>query len=1151
MVHLHVHSEYSLLDGACRISELAKAAHALGQHACAVTDHGNLFAAVEFYNACLNADIKPIIGCEVYVAPSSRFDRASSEKPYHLVLLCKNNLGYKNLSKLVSLGYTEGFYRVPRIDFSLLEEYHDGLICLSACLAGEVSKLLSMGDYDGARAAALKYRSLFGEDYYLEIMSHDFTEQMLVYAQLIKLSHDTGIELVATNDVHYIKSEDSFAQKILMCINTGKTLDDPDKLELPTDDYYLKSEGEMRALFKSCPRAIDNTERIAEQCNVTFEFGVTKLPFFHLDGVESNERFLRDMAFDGLNKRYGHPSDEAISRVNYELSVISQNGFVDYFLIVWDFVHYAKTHDIPVGCGRGSGAGSLVAYCIGITNIDPLRYNLIFERFLNPEGSKGKKRVSMPDFDIDFCTLKRQRVIDYVISRYGSDHVAQIITFGTLAAKQAIRDCARVMGLPYKTGDIAARAVPRGMTLSEAIEKSAEFRKLYSSNEDVHAIADAAKRIENMPRNAATHAAGVVITKDPVVEYVPLFSRDGAVSTQYTMTVLEKLGLLKMDFLGVSNLTIIDKCVKEIQKENPDFSIDDIPLDDPKVYEMLSMGRTQGVFQFESAGITAMLVKLSPKSIDDLIAAISLYRPGPMESIPKYIRNKRNPSLVTYRHPLLKKVLENTYGCIIYQEQVLQIFRELAGYSYGRADTVRRAMKKKNHEVLENERRAFIYGDEECCGALANGVDEKTANDIFDDMLSFASYAFNKSHAASYATISYQTAYLKCNYYKPYMASLLTVTNYEKPHKLYDYLNDVKHSGLKILPLDINKSSSAFKTEADGIRFGLLAVKGMGEMVINSIEKERRLNGDFECFTDFCNRVASSGLGLKGCEALIKSGALDCFPTNRHQMLACADIVMKQAQHTARDNAQGQIDFFGMGQMTSSRAESIPEMAEYDRQTLLDYEYEATGMYLSGHPLDDYEPFAECSGCVSLAQLSDADSNDRFKNDSPIEVMLRVTSKRLIKTKKGDMMCFMQGEDKTGAIEVIVFPKTFDDAQPLLRNGAPLHIFGRVSVKDDEPLKIIADVIETGKRFLQQCSASDIFVRCNSNDREMLERITGIAQDYSSDSGGRLVIFLSDKRISISPKSVKKVRICEELIRQLQSAVGSTSVRFMKKGRMK
>ncbi len=1139
-VHLHVHSEYSLLDGACRVRELARAAKELGQAACAVTDHGNLFAAIEFYNACLDEGIKPIIGCEVYVAERSRFERASTERAYHLILLCKSNEGYHNLSKLVSRSYTEGFYRRPRIDKELLKEYHNGLICLSACLAGEVSRRLSEGNYKAAREAATSYREIFGEDYYLEIMSHDFPEQMEVFSQLIRLSDDTGIPLCATNDVHYIDKNDSYAQKILMCINTGKTLDDAGRLELPTDDYYLRSSDEMTELFSACPQAVQNSAEIAAQCDISFEFGKTKLPFFKKDGVKDNYGFLRSMTFEGLKDRCGEVSKRAAERAEYELSVISQMGYVDYFLIVWDFVHYAKTHDIPVGCGRGSGAGSLVAYAIGITDIDPLKYDLIFERFLNPE------RVSMPDFDIDFCTLKRQRVIDYVISRYGADHVAQIITFGTLGAKQALRDCARVMGLPYKTGDIAAKAVIRGMTLSEAIEHSPEFRRLYNSDSRFKELADTARRIENMPRNAGTHAAGVVITKDPVEEYVPLYARDGQVSTQYTMTTLERLGLLKMDFLGVSNLTVIDICVKEIKKTEPNFDIRSIPLDDKGVYEMLSSGRTQGVFQFESAGMTSTIMKLRPEGINDLIAVISLYRPGPMDSIPTYIRNRHDPTLVAYKHPKLKSILEVTYGCIVYQEQVMQIFRELAGYSYGRADIVRRAMAKKKHSVLENERRVFIYGDGECCGAAANGIDPKLANEIFDEMLSFASYAFNKSHAAAYATISYQTAYLKCHYYEPFMASLMTVTLFEKPHKLNDYISDLTQSGTKLLRLDINKSKAGFSAEKGGIRFALLAIKGLGEAMINAIVSEREKNGDYTDFRQFCERLAGAGLNIKACEALIKSGALDCFDNNRREMLSASELVLRQAQQAARADIEGQLNFFGMLEEQSVSKESLPKMSEFDEDLLLEYEFEVTGMYLSAHPLDRFEAFAAAAGCISASSFNETEEAVRLKNDTRVSLLIRLASKKPYKTKNGSMMCFANGEDKSGAVEMIVFPNLYETVQPLLKTSAALYVEGRVSCKDDEPPKLIAEAILTADEFLRSSRRRNICIRCDSSDSAVVERISDIASEFADGNGGEILLFLADKSKLARSRKISRVGITAQLLEKLFDAVGRENVKFMK-----
>ena len=777
-VHLHVHTEYSILDGACRLDDLVKRVKELGQKAVAVTDHGNMYAAVEFYDRCKAHGIKAIIGCEMYVAPRTRFDKQAGidSHPYHLVLLCKNEIGYKNLTKLVTLGYTEGFYSKPRVDIDCLKKYSDGLICLSACLAGEVARKLSNDDYEGAKQTAILYNSVFGQgNYYIEIQNHIFADQQRIIPLQIRLSRETGIPLCATNDAHYIDKSDARAQFVLMCISTGKTVDDKDAMRFPTDEFYIKSEDEMLELFFGCKEAVYNTAKIADMCNFDFEFGNTKLPYFHIDGVDNNEKFLREMCRKGLVKRYGTPSKEASDRLEYELDVITNMGYTDYYLIVWDFINYAKKHDIPVGPGRVSGAGSLCSFCFCITNIVPLKYNLLFERFLNPE------RVSMPDFDIDFCIDGRQQVIDYVTSKYGSDHVSLIVTFGTLKARAAIRDVARAMALPYSLADTVAKLVPRenNITLEKAVETSPDLKKLASDDSRIRELLEMAKKVEGMPRNCSTHAAGVVITKDPVSDYVPLQKNDDQVVTQYTMTVLERLGLLKIDFLGLRNLTVIHNCELAVRKKyDSDFKIDNIPYDDKEVFNMLSSGDTYGVFQLESEGMTATIMRLQPVGIEDIIAVISLYRPGPMDSIPTYIANRHDPKKITYKTPLLKDILEVTYGCIVYQEQVMQIFRTLAGYSYGRADVVRRAMAKKKHSVLENERKAFVYGSKNddgtvnCVGAVANGVDEKTANEIFDEMSSFASYAFNKSHAAAYATVAYQTAYLKCHYHQDYMAAL-------------------------------------------------------------------------------------------------------------------------------------------------------------------------------------------------------------------------------------------------------------------------------------------------------------------------------------------------------------------------------------------
>lgn len=1151
-VHLHLHSEYSLLDGACRIKELVLRVKELGQNAVAVTDHGNMFAAVEFYNACCDAGIKAIIGCEVYVAPRSRLDKVSGidSRPYHLVLLCENNTGYKNLIKLVSLSYTEGFYGKPRVDEELLRKYSGGLICLSACLAGEIPRRLSDGDYQGAKETALKYRDIFGRDnYFIEIQNHRFAEQQRIIPGLIKLSAETGIPLCATNDCHYLRKEDSETQKVLMCISTATTVNDTSKLEFPTEEFYVKSGEEMAELFPYQPQAIENTVRIADRCSVSFEFGKTKLPYIRIDGAEDNEKFLRDMCREGLYKRYGDPDSEAVSRMEYELDVITHMGYTDYYLIVWDFINYAKTHGIPVGPGRGSGAGSLCAYCIGITGIDPLKYNLLFERFLNPE------RVSMPDFDIDFCMEGRQQVIDYVVDKYGSDHVAQIVTFGTLAAKQAVRDAARAMGMSYQTGDMIAKKVPRGEPLSLSVENVPELKQLYNGDSKIRELIDTAISIEGMPRNVSTHAAGVVITKDPVDSYVPLYARDGQISTQYTMTVLERLGLLKIDFLGLRNLTIIKHCCEEVRKKQPDFDIDGIPQDDPEVYGMFSQGRTEGVFQFESAGMTATVMKLKPVGIEDLIAVISLYRPGPMNSISTYIRNRHNPELVTYKHPLLKDILKVTYGCIVYQEQVMQIFRTLAGYSYGRADLVRRAMAKKKADVLENERKAFLWGDgDQCCGAVANGVPEKTANEIFDEMSSFAKYAFNKSHAAAYATISYQTAYLKCHFYKEYMSALMTNALLESTEKLFGYIADAGKNGVKILPLDINKSERGFVSEPEGIRFALLAVKSLGEGAIAGIIRERTGGGDFVSLQDFCRRMHGRDMHTRTVEALIKGGAFDCFPNNRREMLNACETVMNDVLQQSSQRMEGQLDFFGMGDEKNSLDRQIEPCGEFPPAQLLEFEHEALGMYVSAHPIDEYVSYALASRFATSKEIiENADPDPRhkgapFADGSAVDFIGMLTHKKLLKTKKGDAMCFLQLEDKYSSLEIVVFPNLYSVTAGILKDRAVLHIKGKISCKEDENPKLLAEHIETGERFAQQSENKNLCLRLTSGDRTVIAGVKKKAEELSDPaSNNRLVIYFEDIKKTTGIKTAPTIRITPQSVKELQLIVGEKNAAFMER----
>ena len=1138
-VHLHLHTEYSLLDGACRLDRLIPRLKELGQTACAVTDHGNMFAAVEFYNACKAADIKPIIGCEVYVAEGSRHDKSpASGKPYHLILLCENDTGYRNLMKLVSLSYTEGFYNRPRVDEELLSQYHEGLICLSGCIAGELSRKIADTNYQGAVETALRYKEIFGADnYFIEIQKHrDMTEQR-VMPSLIRLAQDNGIGLCLTNDCHYICKEDAAAQQVLMCISTATTIHDP-AIKFPSDEFYVKSAEEMAQLYPSVPEAMENTVRIARRCNVNIEFGNTILPYLHIDGVDDNEKFLRDMCHDGLIKRYGTPSEEACERMEYELSVITSMGYTNYYLIVWDFINYAKSKDIPVGPGRGSGAGSLCAYCIGITDIDPLKYNLLFERFLNPE------RVTMPDFDIDFCMEGRQQVIDYVVDKYGADHVAQIATFGTMGAKQAVRDAARAMGEPYSTGDKLAKAAPRMLTLKESLEKVPEFRQMYTSDLKMREIIDTAVSIEGMPRNVSTHAAGVVITKEPVDSYVPLYSRDGAVSTQYTMTILERLGLLKIDFLGLRNLTIIKHCCDEVKKTVPDFDISSIPLDDPEVYKMLSQGSTDGVFQFESGGMTATIMKLRPTGIEDLIAVISLYRPGPMDSIPTYIRNRHDPKLVTYKHPLLKDILDVTYGCIVYQEQVMQIFRTLAGYSFGRADLVRRAMAKKKSALLENERKAFIYGEEGvCCGAVANGVPEKVANEIFDEMSSFASYAFNKSHAAAYATVAYRTAYLKCHYYMDYMAALMTNALIESTEKLYGYITAARKHGTKILPPDINHSERGFTKEADGIRFGLLGIKGLGENAIASIVRERKAGGEFTSLRDFCRRLQGRDIHVRTIESIIKAGAMDCLPMNRHEKLISCNIIMGDLNKAASDRLEGQLDFFSTAQPEENARldKPLPDAQEYTRAELLEFEHEALGMYLSAHPIDECEPFAAAAGFTPVRRILEAGHNAEGKT---ADLMVTVTKSRQFTTKKGGMMCFASAEDKSGELELVVFPSVYEVSGSLIKERAVLHVRGKISVKEDEPPKLMADLVETGERFVRQCLSKGICLRILSTDKARMGAVKAFAQKYSAENGTRLTIYFPDLKRRTAIKGIPGIKIDDSIMWEILNIVGDQNAAF-------
>ena len=1064
--HLHVHTEYSLLDGACRINKIAAAAKQKGFDSLAITDHGVMFGVIDFYRACKKEGIKPVIGCEVYVAPKSRFDKTSGyDKYYHMILLCENMTGYQNLIKLVSLGFTEGFYSKPRIDDELLEQHHEGLICLSACLAGEIPRLLSAGNYKEAENKARYYRDLFGKDnFFIELQDHGIEEQQRILPNLVKIADEIGVGLVATNDSHYIEKEDSKVQSILLCIQTNRTLDDPDRMEFQTDEFYLKTEEEMTALFGKYDGAIENTHKIAERCNVEFEFGVRKLPHFDVPNNENHLDYFRRQCYKGLHKYYGeNPDQSLIDRLEYEINTISTMGFVDYYLIVNDFVQYAKSNGIPVGPGRGSGAGSLCAYCIGITAIDPIKYNLLFERFLNPE------RVSMPDFDIDFCNVRRGEVIDYVVRKYGADHVAQIVTFGTMAARAAIRDVGRVMAMPYAAVDAVAKLVPfeLNITIKKALGVSSELKEKYDSDPQIKTRLDYAMSIEGMPRHSGMHAAGVVITEQPVSDYVPLAKNDDNVVTQYTMTTLEELGLLKMDFLGLRNLTVIDEAEKLIKKINPGYSPDDVKEDDKAVFEMISRGATEGVFQFESSGMRNVLTRLKPDCIEDLIAVVSLYRPGPMNSIPTYIECRHNPKKVRYKHPLLKPILEVTYGCIVYQEQVMQILRSLAGYSLGRADIVRRAMSKKKHDVMEREREVFINGltDDDgnvvVEGCLRRGVSRNIAVSVFDEMEGFASYAFNKSHAAAYAAVSYKTAWLKCHYPKEYMSALLSSV-LDNQNKLAVYISECKSLGIGVLPPGVNESGLGFTVDGNNIRYGLLAIKNLGRQFIEQIIAERRYK-PYDSLYDFCNRLYGKNMNSRAIESLIKCGAFDGLGANRRQLLQVYSKIISDVEYEKKHSLNGQMSIFDMGLSEEEKRSSEPTMPEYSKSDLLQMEYQIAGMYLSGHPADDYTEFAKAVKADQIGTMVTHEDKRYFDGKKVCAVCIIANIKTQI-TKNGKLMAFVTAEDRTGSIELVIFPNVYDRCAEYLNEGNAVIVRGNLSYKENEEPKIVCDSIDKARK---------------------------------------------------------------------------------------
>ena len=1069
-VHLHVHTEYSLLDGACRVKELARRAKELGQTALAVTDHGVMYGAVSFYRACLAEGIRPIIGCEVYVAPRSRFDREHGiDNEYsHLILLCKNDVGYRNLCYLVSCGFTDGFYIKPRIDWALLHEHAEGLICLSGCLAGYLSRHIVADDYEGAKKKALELRDLFGEDFFLEIQDHGIPDERKAALGLRRLSRETGIPLVVTNDAHYINKEDARNQDVLLCIQTGKTVDDPDRMKFSSPELYLKSEEEMRALFPEEPQAADVTEEIAARCHYDFEFGHYHLPEYKLpEGETDSFAYLTRLCREGCVRRYGETgTSEMEAQLRYELDMIHRMGFVDYFLIVWDFVHYAKSHGIPVGPGRGSAAGSMVSYTLGITDVDPIRYSLFFERFLNPE------RVSMPDIDMDFCVRRRGEVIDYVTRKYGADHVAQIVTFGTMAARMAIRDVGRALNLSYAETDAVAKQVPSGpgalnMTLDEALKLSKPLKDMYESDEKVKNLIDTARALEGMPRHASTHAAGVVITHRPVYEYVPLATNDGNPVTQYTMTTLEELGLLKMDFLGLRNLTVLEDAAKLVRRREPDFSIDTIPMDDPAVFDMLAAGKTSGVFQLESAGITGVCAALRPKSLEDITAVIALYRPGPMDSIPKFLECSQHPEKIRYKHPKLEPILGVTYGCMVYQEQVQQVFRELAGYSLGQADVIRRAMSKKKHAVIDAERVAFIHGDpvRNIPGCVANGVPEDVAGSIYDEIVDFANYAFNKAHAVSYAFVTYRTAYMKCHHPREYMAALLTSV-LDNSTKVAEYIAECRDMGIKLLPPDVNESDADFTVSGENIRFGLVAIKGIGWGFIEELKAERESGGPVRTLDEFCRRMVPRDLNRRAVESLIKAGAFDSLGFKRRALLTASGPIIDSVTADSRKNIAGQLDLFGMGgddsESESVRTIPLPDVPEFTRQELMTMERETTGLYLTGHPMDDYRDRARDVGAVAIgAILNDfAEGNpQRFRDGQEVLIAGVVASYKTRTTRNNTLMSYIQLEDDTGSMELLAFQRALDSGGSYVQDAAPLLVRGKISLRDEKEPQVMVDSI--------------------------------------------------------------------------------------------
>lgn len=1147
--HLHVHTEFSLLDGSNKIKEYVSRVKELGMNSAAITDHGVMYGVIDFYREAKKQGINPILGCEVYVAPNSRFDReitGGDDRYYHLVLLAENEEGYANLTKIVSKGFVEGYYYKPRVDKELLRKYHKGIIALSACLAGEVARFLTKGLYEEAKKTALEYQEIFGEgNFFLELQDHGIPEQGLVNQQLFKMSEETGIELVATNDIHYTYAEDAKPHDILLCIQTGKKLSDENRMRYDGGQYYVKSEEEMLRLFPYAKQALENTQKIADRCHVEIEFGVTKLPKYDVPDGYTSWEYLQKLCYEGLEKRYGDPSEELKNRLSYELETIHQMGYVDYFLIVWDFIKYAKDHGISVGPGRGSAAGSIVSYCLEITTIDPIRYQLLFERFLNPE------RVSMPDIDVDFCYERRQEVIDYVTRKYGKDCVAQIVTFGTLAARGVIRDVGRVMDLPYAYVDSISKMIPQelGITIDKALKMNPDLKKLYDTDETVTNLIDMAKRLEGLPRHCSMHAAGVVICQKPVDEYVPLSrAADGTITTQFIMTTLEELGLLKMDFLGLRTLTVIQNAVLLARRKQPELNINQIDYNDQKVLDYIGTGKTDGVFQLESAGMKGFMKELKPHNLEDVIAGISLYRPGPMDFIPQYIRGKNDSSSITYDCPQLEPILAPTYGCIVYQEQVMQIVRDLAGYSLGRSDLLRRAMSKKKAAVMEKERKIFIYGDEETGvpGCIKNGIDEQTANKIYDEMIDFAKYAFNKSHAAAYAVVSYQTAWLKYYFPVEYMAALMTSV-IDNPSKVSEYIYACRQMNIKILPPDINKGEANFSVDGGDIRYGLAAIKSIGRPVIKAIVEDREELGLFQNLEDFITRLSAKNiLNKRTIENLIKAGALDTLGGTRKQFMSIYVQIVDHVTQEKKNSMVGQMTLFDLVSEDQKEEFQIrmPDVGEYSKETLLAFEKEVLGIYVSGHPLEAYEEKWKKSISATTADFQlDEETGHTKVHDGAKEIIGGMITEKTIKhTKTNQMMAFITVEDLLGTVEVVVFPRDYEKNRDYLEADSKVFVRGRVSEEDDKPSKMICEKIipfeRTKKELWIQFPDKATFL-----DEEQ------IVYGYLADSDGddEVMIYCAKERaVKKLPKN-RNIGINEQILSRLMNHFGEKRVKVVEK----